>query len=66
MQREASDKEKKKESPTFKDNDFVKDNVKIFLDDDTRNDFLTKLKSDVEVSEKCVYFLTVQYPFPRS
>uniref|UniRef100_H2ZPR5 PIPK domain-containing protein n=1 Tax=Ciona savignyi TaxID=51511 RepID=H2ZPR5_CIOSA len=48
VQREASDKEKKKVLPTFKDNDFVKDNVKIYLDIDTRSDFLAKLKSDVE------------------
>ncbi|XP_078483278.1 phosphatidylinositol 5-phosphate 4-kinase type-2 alpha isoform X2 [Ciona intestinalis] len=48
VQREASDKEKKKVLPTFKDNDFVKDNVKIYLDTDDRGEFLAKLKSDVE------------------
>jgi len=48
VQREASDKEKRKENPTFKDNDFVKDNVKIYLDDEIRAEFLTTLKSDVE------------------
>ena len=49
MQREASPKEKKKEFPTFKDNDFVKDNIKIYLNEDQRQDFLTKLKADVDV-----------------
>ncbi|CAK8681996.1 unnamed protein product [Clavelina lepadiformis] len=48
VQREASNKEKKKEFPTFKDNDFVKDNVKIYLDGESREDFLSKLKSDIE------------------
>jgi len=50
VQREASPKEKKKEFPTFKDNDFVKDNVKIYLNEEDREEFLSKLKSDVDVS----------------
>ena len=45
-------KEKKKEFPTFKDNDFVKDNVKIYLDAENRTEFLGKLKNDVDVSTK--------------
>lgn len=49
MQREASEKEKNKEFPTFKDNDFVKDNVKIYMDNEAREEFLQKLKRDVEV-----------------
>jgi len=49
IQREASVKEKMKEFPTFKDNDFVKDNVKIYLDMDNRTEFLHKLKNDVDV-----------------
>lgn len=48
VQRDASDKEKRKELPTFKDNDFVKANVKLHLDPATRDEFLTKLKNDVE------------------
>nr|CAB3264890.1 phosphatidylinositol 5-phosphate 4-kinase type-2 alpha [Phallusia mammillata] len=48
VQREASDKEKKKVFPTFKDNDFVKDNMKIYLDTEHRESFLAKLKTDVE------------------
>ena len=49
VQREASQKEKKKEFPTFKDNDFVKDNVKIYLNEEDREEFLSKLKYDVDV-----------------
>ncbi|XP_039265956.1 phosphatidylinositol 5-phosphate 4-kinase type-2 alpha-like [Styela clava] len=48
VQREASEKEKTKEFPTFKDNDFVKDNVKIYMDQEARESFLTMLKRDVE------------------
>lgn len=48
VQREASEKEKTKEFPTFKDNDFVKDNVKIYIDKEARDDFLSILKRDVE------------------
>lgn len=50
VQRQASPKEKLKEFPTFKDNDFVKDNVKIYLSSEDRSDFLPKLKADVNVS----------------
>jgi len=52
VQRDASDKEKKKELPTFKDNDFVKANIKLHLDADVREEFLTKLKNDAEFLAK--------------
>lgn len=48
VQRDASDKEKRKDLPTFKDNDFVKANIKLHLDPISRKDFLEKLKKDVE------------------
>ena len=53
VQREASDKEKKKVFPTFKDNDFVKDNVKIHLALAERDSFLSILKRDIEVQIHC-------------
>ncbi|KAF7245688.1 Phosphatidylinositol 5-phosphate 4-kinase type-2 alpha [Varanus komodoensis] len=46
--REASDKEKAKELPTFKDNDFINDGQKIYIDDTNKKMFLEKLKKDVE------------------
>jgi len=52
VQRDASDKEKKKDLPTFKDNDFVKANIKLHLDQNVREEFLTKLKNDAEFLAK--------------
>ncbi|XP_050827121.1 phosphatidylinositol 5-phosphate 4-kinase type-2 alpha isoform X3 [Cinclus cinclus] len=46
--REASDKEKAKELPTFKDNDFINDGQKIHIDENNKKMFLEKLKKDVE------------------
>ncbi|XP_078394395.1 phosphatidylinositol 5-phosphate 4-kinase type-2 alpha [Cetorhinus maximus] len=46
--REASDKEKAKELPTYKDNDFINDGQKICINEDNKKMFLEKLKKDVE------------------
>ncbi|XP_078090677.1 phosphatidylinositol 5-phosphate 4-kinase type-2 alpha [Mustelus asterias] len=46
--REASDKEKAKELPTYKDNDFINDGQKICIDENNKKMFLEKLKKDVE------------------
>ncbi|XP_061821486.1 phosphatidylinositol 5-phosphate 4-kinase type-2 alpha isoform X7 [Nerophis lumbriciformis] len=46
--REASDKEKAKELPTYKDNDFINDGQKICIDDENKKMFLEKLRKDVE------------------
>ncbi|XP_060761217.1 phosphatidylinositol 5-phosphate 4-kinase type-2 alpha isoform X2 [Neoarius graeffei] len=48
VSREASDKEKTKELPTYKDNDFINDGQKIYIDDENKKMFLEKLKNDVE------------------
>uniref|UniRef100_A0A671TLD4 1-phosphatidylinositol-5-phosphate 4-kinase n=1 Tax=Sparus aurata TaxID=8175 RepID=A0A671TLD4_SPAAU len=50
VSREASDKEKAKELPTFKDNDFLNEGHKLQIGDDNKKYFLEKLKRDVEVS----------------
>uniref|UniRef100_A0A4W6FQA2 Phosphatidylinositol 5-phosphate 4-kinase type-2 alpha n=1 Tax=Lates calcarifer TaxID=8187 RepID=A0A4W6FQA2_LATCA len=47
--REASDKEKAKELPTYKDNDFINDGQKIYIDEENKKMFLEKLRKDVEV-----------------
>uniref|UniRef100_A0A7N6BWD8 Phosphatidylinositol 5-phosphate 4-kinase type-2 alpha n=1 Tax=Anabas testudineus TaxID=64144 RepID=A0A7N6BWD8_ANATE len=46
--REASDKEKAKELPTYKDNDFINDGQKIYIDGENKKMFLEKLRKDVE------------------
>ncbi|XP_041717600.1 phosphatidylinositol 5-phosphate 4-kinase type-2 alpha isoform X1 [Coregonus clupeaformis] len=37
-----------KELPTYKDNDFINDGQKIYIDDDNKKIFLEKLRKDVE------------------
>ncbi|XP_040857180.1 phosphatidylinositol 5-phosphate 4-kinase type-2 beta isoform X4 [Ochotona curzoniae] len=46
--REASDKEKAKDLPTFKDNDFLNEGQKLHVGEESRKNFLEKLKRDVE------------------
>uniref|UniRef100_A0A8C5D8B7 1-phosphatidylinositol-5-phosphate 4-kinase n=2 Tax=Gouania willdenowi TaxID=441366 RepID=A0A8C5D8B7_GOUWI len=48
VSREASDKEKAKGLPTFKDNDFLNEGQKVQIGDDNKKYFLAKLKRDVE------------------
>ncbi|XP_020903372.1 phosphatidylinositol 5-phosphate 4-kinase type-2 alpha isoform X2 [Exaiptasia diaphana] len=48
VDRQASNKEKSKDQPTFKDNDFTKDNVKIVVGDEAKADLVEKVKDDVE------------------
>lgn len=38
-----------KENPTFKDNDFTKDNAKLRIGDEVKKDLLQRVKDDVEV-----------------
>ena len=49
MDREASDKEKEKELPTLKDNDFVKDGTKVVIGDEAKERLMETLTADVEV-----------------
>lgn len=49
VDREASDKEKEKDLPTLKDNDFVKEGMKIYIGDDAKEKLLDTLTADVEV-----------------
>lgn len=58
MDREASDKEKEKDLPTYKDNDFVKEGMKIYIGEEAKAKLLETLTADVDVSifvyiEKC-------------
>ncbi|CAH0770067.1 unnamed protein product [Bemisia tabaci] len=47
VDREASDREKEKDLPTFKDNDFVKEGTKIYIGDDAKEKLLETLNADV-------------------
>lgn len=38
-----------KELPTYKDNDFINDGQKIYIDENNKKMFLEKLRKDVEV-----------------
>lgn len=44
--REASEKERVKDLPCFKDNDFLKDGVKLFLDLDNKQKLINTLEAD--------------------
>lgn len=44
-----------KELPTLKDNDFINEGQKIYIDDNNKKVFLEKLKKDVEVRKKNQY-----------
>ncbi len=48
VDREASQKEREKTHPTFKDNDFLNDGVKIHIGEDAKAKLLETLAADVE------------------
>ncbi|XP_038044828.1 phosphatidylinositol 5-phosphate 4-kinase type-2 beta-like [Patiria miniata] len=48
IDRQASEKEKDKELPTYKDNDFLSENKKIHIGTEAKDRVLGKLKRDVE------------------
>ncbi|KAL0277097.1 UNVERIFIED_CONTAM: hypothetical protein PYX00_004497 [Menopon gallinae] len=52
VDREASEKEKEKDLPTLKDNDFVKEGLKIHIGDVAKEKLLETLTADVEFLSK--------------
>ncbi|KAE8740648.1 hypothetical protein FOCC_FOCC013796 [Frankliniella occidentalis] len=52
VDREASDKEKEKDLPTLKDNDFVKEGKKIFIGDEAKDKLMDTLTADVDFLTK--------------
>uniref|UniRef100_A0A0N5CFT2 1-phosphatidylinositol-5-phosphate 4-kinase n=1 Tax=Strongyloides papillosus TaxID=174720 RepID=A0A0N5CFT2_STREA len=52
IQRQASEKERTKDLPTFKDNDFLDDNYKIYLPSDAKEQLMGLLRSDTEFLTK--------------
>lgn len=57
VDREASDKEKEKDLPTFKDNDFVKERTKIYIGDEAKDKLLETLGADVDVSVILIFYI---------
>jgi len=49
VDREASNKEKGKDLPTLKDNDFIRDGGKIHIGDEAKEKLMETLTADVEV-----------------
>ncbi|XP_044741198.1 phosphatidylinositol 5-phosphate 4-kinase type-2 alpha isoform X2 [Chrysoperla carnea] len=52
VDREASEKELEKELPTLKDNDFVKQQMKIYIGDEAKDKLLETLQADVDFLTK--------------
>jgi len=52
VDREASDKEKQKDSPCFKDNDFLNDGVKISIGPEAKEKLIETLTADVDFLTK--------------
>lgn len=50
MARQASEKEKSKEVPMYKDNDFVSEGIKIHIGAAAKQRLMNTLKSDTDVS----------------
>ncbi|XP_015116645.1 phosphatidylinositol 5-phosphate 4-kinase type-2 alpha isoform X1 [Diachasma alloeum] len=48
VDREASDKEKEKDLPTYKDNDFVKEGMKIYIGEEAKSKLIETLTADVD------------------
>lgn len=50
VDRQASDKEKAKDLPTYKDNDFINDGINIHVGAETKDRLLETLQADTDVS----------------
>jgi 1-phosphatidylinositol-5-phosphate 4-kinase len=52
VQRQASEKEKSKELPTYKDNDFIEEKNKLFIPAEVKKQLVEILKNDTEFLTK--------------
>ncbi|XP_066153765.1 phosphatidylinositol 5-phosphate 4-kinase type-2 alpha isoform X3 [Euwallacea fornicatus] len=52
VDREASEKEREKELPTFKDNDFVNDQMKVYIGEEAKAKLMETLTADVDFLTK--------------
>lgn len=51
VDRQASEKEKSKDLPTYKDNDFVNDGMDIIVGDEAKEKLLAMLQADIDVGK---------------
>ncbi|XP_044764202.1 phosphatidylinositol 5-phosphate 4-kinase type-2 alpha [Coccinella septempunctata] len=52
VDREASEKEREKELPTYKDNDFVNEQMKVYIGEEAKSKLMETLTADVEFLTK--------------
>lgn len=52
VQRQASEKEKSKELPTYKDNDFIEEKNKLYIPNEVKTQLVEILRSDTEFLTK--------------
>jgi 1-phosphatidylinositol-5-phosphate 4-kinase len=52
VDRAASEKEKAKQSPTYKDNDFIQMDKKIYIGDEAKATFMSTLEADVKLLQE--------------
>jgi 1-phosphatidylinositol-5-phosphate 4-kinase len=57
VQRQASEKEKSKQLPTLKDNDFLEENYKLMLPADAKAQLMKLLKADTSMFRHQKYYL---------
>lgn len=50
VDREASDKELDKHLPTYKDNDFIKQGIRLLVGEDAKTKLMEELNADVTVT----------------
>lgn len=56
VDREASDKERGKDLPTLKDNDFLKDGGRIYIGEEAKEKLMETLNADIGVSVLSPFF----------
>lgn len=63
MDREASDKELEKNLPTLKDNDFIKQKIRICIGETAKEKLFEMLNADVNVSSVVVVVHFIHFQF---
>ena len=58
VDRAAKQKEKEKDSPTYKDNDLISDGRTICIGSESKKEFMNKLQNDVNVYFHFILFIS--------
>lgn len=61
VDREASEKELEKLLPTYKDNDFIKQKVKLEIGEEPKKKLLDTLNNDIDVRTQLLHFLLCDF-----